>query len=126
MSHAWVQQAGPVGRGSQARVEEEGTGSMLLCVLVLFTFIGGLKSSLKGLYGHLLGHTYFKNNFLLLLQDNSCVTPGEVWGSSLGGSRGEPEALTHLLPCKGGKDAMALSQVPPREGLGPLQAELLP
>lgn len=58
---------------------------MLLCVLVLFTFVGGLKSSLKGRYGHLSGHTsYFKNNFLLLLQDNSCVTPGGVWASYLG------------------------------------------
>lgn len=56
-----VQQAGPVGRGDQARVGEEGTGGMLLCVLVLFTLVGGLKSSLKGLYGHLLAHTsYFK------------------------------------------------------------------
>lgn len=93
-----------MGRGGQARVREEGTGGMLLCVLVRFTFVGGLKSSSKGLYGHLLGHTsYFKNNFLLLLQDNSCVTPGGVWGSYLGergwgGSGGEPEALIRLLP----------------------------
>lgn len=91
---------------------------MLQCVLVLFTLVGGLTSSLKGLYGHLLGHaSYFKNKFLLF-RDNSCVTPGGVWGSNLWGElrrTGSFDPWAWLPPQEAGR---MLQQVPPREGLG--------
>lgn len=95
--------------GAKARAGEEGTGGMLLCVLVLVTLGGGLKSSLKGLYGHLLGHTsYLKNNFLLLFRDNSCVTPGGVWGSNLRGKLRRTGSFDLSASSAGsGKDALA-------------------